>query len=227
MAIVHCGLVFNNDWILILSLLRALIYIHDFGYCAPAELSPGVTAHVVLGLSYISGACMNPVELDKVLPPRSSGHPRVEIVRLTTAHEARLILPLLRVWHTESHYSHLPLSEAKFLTHIVKCIARGDNGALFYAVWRGEVVGMTDVAAGEAWLHEGGRFATCLTWYVRPDLRPTFLGARVARQLHDRVKRWARDGGASQLFINGTSGPNNSLPRLGKLMGHNIAVDLA
>lgn len=148
------------------------------------------------------------------------------IVQMTAPQESVLMLPLLHAWHAESQYSHLPLSEGKYLTHMVKCLARGKNGALFYAVWRGKVVGMTDVAAGEAWLHVGGRYASCLTWYVHPDLRRTFLGARIARRLHEQVKDWARGGGATALYVNGTSGPNNSLSRLGTLMGHNISVAL-
>lgn len=155
-------------------------------------------------------------------PPRE----HVTIVRMTTPQEAALMLPLLKAWHAESQYSHLPLSEGKYLTHMVKCLARGKDGALFYAVWRGKVVGMTDVAAGEAWLHVGGRYASCLTWYVHPDLRPTFLGARIAKQLHDHVKDWAREGGATALFVNGTSGPHNSISRLGFVMGHNVSIEL-
>lgn len=169
---------------------------------------------------------MSAIEGGTVELEQSARGGSVTIVQMTSPQEAALMLPLLRAWHDESQYSHLPLSEGKFLTHMVKCLARGKNGALFYAVWRGQVVGMTDVAAGEAWLHVGGRYASCLTWYVHPDLRRTFLGARIARRLHSHVRDWSRASGASALYINGTSGPNNSLSRLGKLMGHNVSIPL-
>lgn len=169
---------------------------------------------------------MSANEPASLLLEESTTKSALTIVQMTSPQEAALILPLLRSWHEESQYSHLPLSEGKFLTHMVKALARGKDGALFYAIWRGEVVGMTDVAAGEAWLHVGGRYASCLTWYVHPRLRATFLGARIAKRLHNHVKDWATNSGAAALFVNGTSGANNSLRRLGTLMGHNVSISL-
>ena len=156
--------------------------------------------------------------------PESQG---AVIVKMTSPREAVLLLPLVRAWHAESQYRHLPFSERKFLAQVIKALQRHDDGATFYAVHRGEAIGLIDVAAGEAWLSEGGRYATCLAWFVRPDVRATLLGGRVAQRLLDRAKAWAVGSGAQALFLNGTHGDRKSFSRIGVSMGANIAIGLA
>ena len=156
--------------------------------------------------------------------PESQG---VVIVKMTSPREAVLLLPLVRTWHAESQYRHLPFSERKFLAQVIRALQRRDDGATFYALHRGEAIGLIDVAAGEAWLSEGGRYATCLAWFVRPDTRISMLGGRVARQLLDQAKTWSVQTRAAMLFLNGTHGPRTSFKRMGGTpMGENIALAL-
>lgn len=155
----------------------------------------------------------------------AAGH-GLAIIKMTSPREAVLLLPLARSWHAESQYSHLPFSERKFLTQVIKSLQRQNDGATFYVVRGGEAVGLIDVAAGEAWLCEGGRYATCLAWFVRPDVRGTLMGGRVAWRLLDQAKAWAVATGAATLFLNGTHGPRRSFARMGAVMGENVAIDL-
>lgn len=125
---------------------------------------------------------------------------------------------------TRRVYSHLGLSERKLLEQVARSLSRADNGATFYVVRRGEVVGVIDVAAGQAWLCDGGRYATCLAWFVRSDLRRTLLGGRVARNLYDHAKGWAAETGVLALFLNGTHTPRTSPVRIGTIIGQNVAI---
>ncbi|CAN7516696.1 GNAT family N-acetyltransferase [Devosia sp. LjRoot16] len=171
-------------------------------------------------------AQVNPVDEagERSRLPESQG---VVIVKMTSPREAVLLLPLVRAWHAESQYRHLPFSERKFLAQVIKALQRRDDGATFYALHRGEAIGLIDVAAGEAWLSEGGRYATCLAWFVRPDIRASLLGGRLSGRLLYQARAWAIETGAASLFLNGTHGMRSSLSRLGKIMGHNVEIGLA
>lgn len=173
------------------------------------------------------GAALSAIEPSIGLPdPGQVSGQSLVIVKMTSPREAVLLLPLVRTWHAESQYSHLPFSERKLLAQVIKALQRRDDGATFYAVRGGEAVGLIDVAAGEAWLCEGGCYATCLAWFVRPDVRGTLVGGRVAQRLLDQAKGWAVATGAAALYLNGTHGVRRSFGRMGVVMGENVMIDL-
>jgi hypothetical protein len=109
--------------------------------------------------------------------------PRLRVYKLTSAAEVVRLMPLARAWHAESRYAHLPLSERKVLLEVMTSLRRGDKTAIFLAEWKGEVVGCISLAIHEAWLCDGGRYATCLGWFVHPEIRRTMLSGRVAAML--------------------------------------------
>jgi len=86
----------------------------------------------------------------------------LRLFRLSTVTETLVLLPLARAWHAESRYSHLPFSEKKFLAQVTATLNRKDKGAAFFVIRGTEVVGVINLAVGEAWLSEGGCYATCL-----------------------------------------------------------------
>lgn len=149
----------------------------------------------------------------------------VTIVKLSSVHEAGLLLPLVRSWHAESIYSHLPFSERKYLATVIKTLQRGPSGVAFYALYKGKAIALIDIAIGEAWLSEGGCYATCLAWFVAPTQRQTMLGSRIAYRLLSAANIWARHSGADGLFISGTHGQLNSLARIGNIMVVNISLN--
>lgn len=161
-----------------------------------------------------------------VASAEQAGRGAVSIVKMSSPAEALTILPLARSWHAESQYRHLPFSERKLLAQVLKSLSRKNDGATFYVMWRGGPVGIIDLAVGEAWLCDGGRYATCLSWFVRPDVRPSLLGGRVAKVLLEQAKTWALESGSAGLFLNGTHGRRNSLERRGIVMGSNVHIAL-
>lgn len=150
----------------------------------------------------------------------------LRMFRLSTASETLLLLPLARAWHAESRYSHLPFSEEKFLKQVMAALGRKDNGAVFFIVHKTSVVGVINLAVGEAWLADGGCYATCLAWFIESRIRRTLLGGKVASLLMEEAKKWAKARGATDLMVHGTHGPNGGLGRRGEPLGANIVVAL-
>lgn len=150
----------------------------------------------------------------------------VTIIKLSSVHEAGLLLPLVRAWHAESIYHSLPFSERKYLAAYIKTLQRQNTGASFYALYKKRPVGLIDIAVGEAWLSEGGCYATCLAWFVHPTLRKSLLRARVASQLMHLATRWAEGLGAIALHQSKTNRKSSGHGSLGATIGVNILVPL-
>jgi hypothetical protein len=159
--------------------------------------------------------------------PNSTIAAKLRLYRLSSTTEALLLLPLAKLAHAEGVQRSLPFSERKFLNLVTAALARGASGACFYSSFGQQVVGVINLAIGEAWLGEGGCFATCLQWFVAPPVRSSLLGGRVALQLLSAAKRWARASGGSHLFIHGTHGlSGGALSHIGRSIGTNVIIAL-
>ena len=136
-------------------------------------------------------------------------------------------LPLARVWHGESRYGHHPFSEKKFLETVLAILRRGERGAGLIALWKGRAVGLINVAVGEAIMSEGGCYATCLAWYVEPEIQRSLLGGKIANALLERALKWSSGVGAKDLFVHGTHRAGRSLVRRGEVIGTNVMINCA
>lgn len=84
-------------------------------------------------------------------------------------------------WHAESMFAHLTFSERKFVSQAMLRIKRGDKGAGFYVARGSSALGLIGLATGEAWLSEGGCYATCFGWFIHPGYDVRFWAARSPR----------------------------------------------
>lgn len=168
---------------------------------------------------------MSAEEVERLVAPKFRTS-TLRMFKLSTASETLLLLPLARAWHAESRYSHLPFSEEKFLKQVMAALGRKDNGAAFFVVHKTSVVGVINLAVGEAWLADGGCYATCLAWFIEPRIRRTLLGGKVAGLLLEEAKKWSHARGAADLLVHGTHGAGGGLGRRGQPLGMNIVVNL-
>lgn len=157
----------------------------------------------------------------------ASAPPRLRLFRLSRPEEAILAMPLLRAYHTESPFGRFPFSERKALQKVLDILNRGESGACIYATLGHRVLGGIDLAVGQPYLSEQGTLATCMGWFVMPEVRKTLLGGRVAAILLREAKSWSSEKRASALLIHGTHGFGMGLARSGHLMGRNMLMEIS
>ncbi len=149
----------------------------------------------------------------------------VRLFQLSRPEEAALLLPLVRAYHEESPFAAFPLSEHKVLRRVIDCLNRRDTAVGYFAVKDGRAVGLIEVVAGPPHFCDDGRFATCLAWYVHPDIRGSLLGGRIAALLLRAAKRWATEVGATGFMLHGTHGKSMRLAG-GRVIGQSVMVAL-
>ncbi len=143
--------------------------------------------------------CRDPAE-----PTRPQ--PALRIVRVTRPEDVVRAIDIAREYHGESHYRHIPFSEAKLLRVYGRLVARSDTTLGVLAKRGDAIVGVMLAEVGKYFLGTGGQIATNQVLYVSGRLRGTALGGRVAVRLMRLFIDWAKSKGADEINVHATSG---------------------
>ncbi|WP_029042214.1 hypothetical protein [Cucumibacter marinus] len=110
----------------------------------------------------------------------------------------------------------------------------GRLDACYGRPYRPDLVGIFDLAVGPHHLSDEGLIATCMRFFVMPDICKSLLGGRVAAILIRQVRNWAKDraknrvknrvknNNAISLTIHGTNGMVARMVKGGKVIGVNV-----
>lgn len=108
----------------------------------------------------------------------------------------------------------------------------GRLNACYGRLHSANAVGIVGPAIGPHHLSDIGLIATCMGFFVMPDIRKSMLGGRVAavliRQAKDWAKNWVKDrvknNTAISLTIHGTNGMVARMVKGGKVTGVNVVL---
>lgn len=128
------------------------------------------------------------------------------IYRARHTEEIPNVRDIVREFHAESRFSHLPFSEEKFIRFYTKALSRPQNTFLVYIQYKSKTVGVLHASVGDYYLGIGGRMVTVYGLYVSAKVRDTYLGGKVGVKLLRLVSEWAKSQNAEEIHIHSTSG---------------------
>jgi len=114
--------------------------------------------------------------------------------------------PLYESFHRETRYRKLQVAREKRTAYLRdNVLGKPDRHAMIIAELREETVGFLSCTANRLLYHDE-MIASCMAFYVLPELRKGLLGGRIAMKLLDAYRRWAINRNAIEIQIHVTSG---------------------
>lgn len=116
------------------------------------------------------------------------------------------VLDIVKEYHAESRYAHIPFSEKKFTTFCARMKRHPEDTIGLYVQYNGQTVGVLSAGIGEYYLGDGGRMATIYGLYVSQKIRGSFLGGKIGLRLVRMAIDWAKSQKTEEIHIQATSG---------------------
>lgn len=116
------------------------------------------------------------------------------------------VLDIVKEYHAESRYAHLPFSERKFTSFCMRMKRHPKDTLGLYVQHKSQTVGVLSAGIGDYYLGEGGRLVTIYGIYVSRKVRGSFLGGKVGMRLMRMVIDWAKSQEAEEIHLQSTSG---------------------
>lgn len=128
------------------------------------------------------------------------------VYRARHTEEIPNVRDIVREFHAECRFSHVPFSEEKFIRFYTKALSNPHSTFLVYIQYKNKTVGVLHASVGDYYLGIGGRMVTIYGIYISANVRGTYLGGRVGMRLLRLVSEWAKSQDAEEIHIHSTSG---------------------
>jgi len=132
--------------------------------------------------------------------------PTLSLRLAEASNDLDLLRPLIAEFHQASHFSGVPLSQAKIEAMFAEAVARPDRYAVIIAEYDRRAIGFLYCFAGE---YVGGAEAlvtTIHTYFVAQKYRHSLLGGRTAARLLKAAIRWSEIRKVREVILHVTSG---------------------